>query len=81
MSRSSHAQEADGVEWRQGDLSARDGWDRLLDGVDVVVHLAGNAGRGTEAEMMQANAEATAMLARIAAASGVSRFVYASTVR
>lgn len=79
VSRSSRM--TDSVEWRQGDLSVADGWDRLLDGIDVVVHLAGNAGRGTEAEMMQANAEATAMLARTAAASGVSRFVYASTIR
>lgn len=81
VSRSSGIQRADGVEWRQGDLSVPDGWDRLLDGVDVVVHLAGNAGRGTEAEMMDANAKATAMLARVAAVAGVSRFVYASTIR
>lgn len=81
VSRSSRVQKADGVEWRQGDLSVNDGWDRLLDGVDVIVHLAGNAGRGTEAEMMHANAEATAMLAKVASVAGVSRFVYASTIR
>ncbi|BCH34074.1 epimerase/dehydratase [Mesorhizobium sp. L-8-10] len=81
VSRSSVTPTADGVEWRQGDLSVPDGWDRLLDGVDVVVHLAGNAGRGTEAELMRANAEATAMLAGAAATAGVSRFVYASTIR
>lgn len=81
VSRSGGTQREDGVEWRQGDLSVPDGWGRLLDGVDAVVHLAGNAGRGTEAEMMRANAEATAMLARAAATAGVSRFVYASTIR
>lgn len=78
----SHALHSTGtVEWRQGDLSTSAGWDRLLDGVDVVVHLAGNAGRGTEGEMMQANAEATAMLAKAAVGAGVARFVYASSVR
>lgn len=81
VSRSHDGSSVDGVEWVQGDLTEPAGWDRLLDGTDVVVHLAGNPGRGSEDEMMRANAEATAMLARAAAAAGVGRFVYASTVR
>lgn len=81
VSRSHLAHAAGGVEWRQGDLLAPAGWDRLLDGVDVVVHLAGNPGKGSEGEMMRDNAEATQMLAGAAAAAGVARFVYASSVR
>lgn len=81
VSRSHGGSSTGGVEWAQGDLSQPAGWDRLLDGVDVVLHLAGNPGLGTEDEMMLANAEATAMLARAATAAGVGRFVYASTIR
>jgi nucleoside-diphosphate-sugar epimerase len=81
VSRSHGGSSTGGVEWVQGDLAEPAGWDRLLDGADVVVHLAGNPGRGTEDEMMRANAEATAMLARGAVAAGVGRFVYASTIR
>lgn len=81
VSRSHSSASANGVEWVRGDLTIPDGWDRILDGVDVVVHLAGNPGRGTQDDMMRANAEATSMLARAAATAGVSRFVHASTVR
>lgn len=81
VSRSHGRSSTGGVEWVQGDLAEPAGWDRLLDGADVVVHLAGNPGRGTEEEMMRANAEATAMLARHAAPAGVGRFIYASTIR
>ncbi|BCH26083.1 NAD-dependent epimerase/dehydratase family protein [Mesorhizobium sp. L-8-3] len=81
VSRSGITPAVGSVEWRQGDLSFPEGWDRLLEGIDVVVHLAGNAGRGSKDEMMRANAEATAMLAKAAAAAGVARFVYASSIR
>lgn len=81
VSRSHGGSSAGGIEWVRGDLTEPAGWDRLLDSVDVVIHLAGDPGRGTEDEMMRANAEATAMLARAAATAGVARFVYASTIR
>lgn len=81
VSRSSSREATPLLEWARGDLTVPAGWDRLLDGIDVVVHLAGNPGRGSEDEMMRANADATAMLAKAAAKAGVRRFVYASTIR
>lgn len=69
------------VRWWRADLATEDGWDRLIEGTDTIVHLAGNPGTGGEAEMMRANCEWTAALARRAIKAGVRRFVYASTVR
>lgn len=81
VSRSSSRESTSRLEWARGDVTVPAGWDRLFDGIDVVVHLAGNPGRGSEDEMMRANADATAMLARAAVTAGVRRFVYASTIR
>lgn len=53
----------------------------LLDGVDVVVHLAGIAHRGApEAELRRVNVEATVRLAQ-AAAGLARRFVFMSSVK
>jgi nucleoside-diphosphate-sugar epimerase len=60
---------------------------RALDGVAAIVHLAGRAhvlrerARDPEAAFRDANARATASLARAAVAAGVRRFVFASTVK
>jgi nucleoside-diphosphate-sugar epimerase len=77
----SEAPPASAVTWLRADLAAEDGWGRLIEGTDTIVHLAGNPGTGTEAAMMRANCEWTAALARRAMRAGVRRFVYASTVR
>lgn len=57
-------------------------WSDHLAGVDAVVHLAGVAHRpGTDAATyQQVNVEGTAHLARAAAAAGVSRFVFVSSI-
>ena len=66
-----------------GDL-ARDDLDGLLDGVDAVVHLAGEPGRpgvlGTSfATYVERNIIATQRLLEAATAADVRRFVYASS--
>ena len=66
------------------DLSGPVDWRPLLSGMDAVVHLAGIAHIGThhpEAEYDRINHQATAELARAAAASGIRRLIYMSSIR
>jgi len=59
-------------------------WRPIVDGVKYVVHLAGIAHSAApirDAEYMTVNADATAALARAAAAAGVKRMVLMSSVR
>lgn len=70
-------------ELRELDLSS-DPLDGLLDGVDVVYHLAGQAGvRGSFGETfsvyLRNNVQATQRLLEAAAGSSLDRFVYASS--
>lgn len=70
-----------------GDISAMTDWGVALAGCDAVVHLAGCApvpGReGTDRpeSYREINTEAALNLARQAAAAGVRRFVYLSTIK
>ena len=70
-----------------GDLSPISPWERALDGVDSVVHLAARVHvmRDTAsdplAEFRRTNVEATLHLARRSAAAGVRRFVYVSSIK
>ena len=69
-----------------GGIAVRTAPDRrwLLDGVDAVVHLAGIAHIGSgvpEQQYDQVNHVATAQLSRAAAAAGVRRFVFMSSLR
>ncbi len=69
-----------------GELGPSTDWSAALNGVDVVVHLAGRAHvlRETSAnpdeEFMRVNAEATAALITAAVAAGVRRIVYVSSI-
>lgn len=69
------------------DLFDRDIWLRLLEGAEAVVHLAAfNPRRGTREAadaglMIGTNVEASVALARDAARAGVTRFVFASSIR
>ena len=76
---------AQGVSWTpMPDLSQPCDWAPLLDGVDHVVHLAGIAhsrARLDEQTYQRVNAEAARELAQAAAAAGVTRFVFLSSVR
>lgn len=74
-----------GVEWRQGPaLSATADWHPVLDGVDVVVHLAGRvhlAAGGDPAPYFAENRDGTLKLARDAMATGVKKFVFLSSAK
>ncbi len=66
------------------DLAGPCDWSALTDGVDHVVHLAGIAhsrARLDDQTYLRVNAGASRDLARSAAAAGVSRFVFLSSVR
>ena len=69
------------------DLTRPAEWESVLEGQDAVVHLAAfNPSRlsraaGDEAAMQAVNVDATAALARAAARAGVTRFLFASSVR
>jgi nucleoside-diphosphate-sugar epimerase len=70
-----------------GDLTAKTNWFPTLDGIDAVIHLAGRAHliKDNDADPLLAfrtvNVEATLNLARQAAAAGVKRFVFVSSVK
>jgi uncharacterized protein YbjT (DUF2867 family) len=70
LSRSAR-ENADGIEYVTGDLLRNEGVEAAVDGVDVVLHLAG-ANKGDD--------EATANLARAAARAGVRHLVYVSVI-
>lgn len=70
-----------------GDINAFTDWNRALQGVDVVVHLAARVHMMEEAEadpltkFREVNVLGTKNLARQAAAAGVKRLVYISSVK
>ncbi|MEO6361700.1 MAG: NAD-dependent epimerase/dehydratase family protein [Caldimonas sp.] len=68
------------------DLSATTDWSAALDGIDVVVHCAARAHMLRDdaadplASFRAVNVDGTARLARAAAAAGVRRFVFVSSI-
>lgn len=73
LSRSSHRGAADGVEYVTGDLLQDEGIEAAVDGLEIIVHLAGGQGaKGDE--------EATRNLVRVASRVGVGHLVYISVV-
>ena len=72
---------------RIGDFASDVDWSQVLHGADAVVHLAARAHvmRETDSDPIAAyrrvNVDATEALARAAAAAGIRRFVFASTVK
>jgi nucleoside-diphosphate-sugar epimerase len=69
-----------------GDIAVFQDWQRLLQGIDVVVHLAARAHELHEsaldsvAEFRRVNVDATLRLAQAAAVAGVRRFVFLSSI-
>jgi UDP-glucose 4-epimerase len=62
--------------------SSSNQWSRTLDGIDAIYHLAGIAHRtGTTAELELVNAHWPARLYQAAAAAGVGRFIYLSSIK
>lgn len=87
-SRRPPAQRMAGVQWvASSDLTEQGSWARALDGIDAVVHLAarvhimGDTAGDPLVEFRKANVEGTIRLARQAAAAGVRRFVFVSSVK
>ncbi|MEW8626800.1 MAG: SDR family oxidoreductase [Candidatus Thiodiazotropha sp.] len=70
-----------------GDISASSDWRQALQGVDSVIHLAGRAHVMRESSddplalFRQVNVEASLRLAEQAAAAGVRRFIYLSSIK
>lgn len=65
-----------------GDLGADCDWRAALNDVEAVVHLAGPAhARFDEAQLRRAIVDGTATLGAQAAAAGVSRFLYLSSIK
>jgi len=65
-----------------GDLGAPIDWGAALEGVDVVIHLAGPAhARFAESQLKAQIVDATRALAAQAEAAGVTRFVYVSSIK
>jgi len=69
-----------------GEIGPSTDWNAALNGIDVVVHLAGRAhvlreiATDPDAEFMRVNAEGTAALVTSAVAAGVKRLVYVSSI-
>ena len=76
-----------GVEWiTSSELGPTANWQSLLEDVDVVVHLAArvhvmNAAGASEEPYQRVNVDGTRRLAQQAAASGVKRLVFLSSVK
>ncbi len=72
---------------RVGEIDGNTRWEPALGGVDAVVHLAARVhvmretAKNPLAEFRRVNLDGTVNLARQAAAAGVRRFVYVSTVK
>jgi nucleoside-diphosphate-sugar epimerase len=70
-----------------GELSAQKDWGPAVDGIDTVVHLVahvhvmGHDGSEGEAPFYRVNVDGTRALASAAAAAGVRRFVFLSSIK
>jgi nucleoside-diphosphate-sugar epimerase len=69
-----------------GDLGPATDWERALEGIDAVVHLAARVHvmrdhAGSAEEFKRTNTEGTLRLARAAADAGARRFVFVSTIK
>src|SRR3954447_12415225 len=68
------------TEYRQGDVTKREDVDRLLEGADVVVHLAFIILSAGSQESHEINLRGSRNVFEAAAAAGAKRLVYASSV-
>jgi nucleoside-diphosphate-sugar epimerase len=69
-----------GAEIVTGTLDDAAALGRLVEGAEVVHHVAGAIAARSESELMRVNGEGTARLAEAARAAGVRRFVYVSSL-
>jgi 2-alkyl-3-oxoalkanoate reductase len=69
-----------GIEVAIGDLLDHERMAQLVEGVEIVLHLAAWMRGQTKAQAAAVNVEATRWLAEASAANGVKRFVYTSSI-
>ena len=70
----------DGLEWIAGDLASRDALERLVDGADAVIHVAGAINAPNAAGFEKGNVAGTLAMLAAATAGGVRRFVHVSSL-
>src|SRR3954464_468517 len=70
----------DSLEWISGDLASRDALERLVDGVDAIIHLAGTISGHSAAAFEIGNVAGTLAMLAAATAGGVQRFVHVSSL-
>jgi nucleoside-diphosphate-sugar epimerase len=70
----------DGVEWILGDLQDRSALERLVDGADAIVHVAGTISATNAAAFEKGNVAGTLAMLAAATAGGVRRFVHVSSL-
>ena len=70
----------DGVNWIAGDLSTRDALERLVDGVDAIIHVAGTISGRSATEFEIGNVAGTLAMLAAATAGGIHRFVHVSSL-
>ncbi|MXO74569.1 NAD(P)H-binding protein [Altererythrobacter aerius] len=71
---------ADAAEWVRGDLSDRAALGRLVEGTEAVIHVAGLTTATDPSAFEAANVTGTLNLLEVAAAAGVPRFVFVSSL-
>ena len=70
----------DRVEWIAGDLQDRSALERLVDGADAVIHVAGTINAPNAAGFDKGNVQGTLAMLAAATAGGVRRFVHVSSL-
>lgn len=69
-----------GVEWIEGAIDPARNLDRLVEGADAVIHVAGAINAADRAAFAACNIEGTAAMLAAAQAAGVARFVHVSSL-
>ncbi|HVI05918.1 MAG TPA: NAD(P)-dependent oxidoreductase [Sphingomicrobium sp.] len=70
----------EGVDWIRGDLSSRDALERLVTGVDAIIHVAGTIKAPNAAGFEVGNVEGTLAMLAAATAGGIHRFIHLSSL-
>jgi len=70
----------EGVDWIAGDLASREALERLVDGVDAVIHVAGTISGQSATAFELGNVAGTLAMLAASTAGGVHRFVHVSSL-
>lgn len=68
------------LQWITGDLASRDALERLVDGADAMIHVAGTINAASAAGFEKGNVKGTLAALAAATAGGVQRFVHVSSL-